>query len=69
MKDKNGITITNAFQKIFKESNRKPNKVWVDKSSKFYNKSIKSWLKKSGIKMYSAHNEGKFVFAERFIRT
>ena len=26
LKDKKGITITNAFQKIFKESNRKPNK-------------------------------------------
>ena len=24
LKDKNGITITNAFQKILKESNRKP---------------------------------------------
>ena len=31
LKDKKGITITNAFQKIFKEPNRKPNKIWVDK--------------------------------------
>ena len=31
LKDKKGITITNAFQKILKESNRKPNKIWVDK--------------------------------------
>ena len=27
------ITITNTFQKDFKESNRKPNRIWVDKSS------------------------------------
>ena len=27
LKDKKGITITNAFQKNFKESNRKPNKL------------------------------------------
>ena len=42
LKDKKGITITNAFQKILKESNRcKPNKTWVDKGSEFYNSSSK----------------------------
>ena len=40
IKDKKGITITNAFQKILKESNRKPNKIWVDKGSEFYNNSF-----------------------------
>ena len=46
LKDKKGITTTNAFQKIFKESNRKPNKIWVNKGSEFYNRSMKSWLEK-----------------------
>ena len=46
LKDKKGITITNAFQKFLKESNRKPNKIWVDKGSEFYNRSMKSWLEK-----------------------
>ena len=46
LKDKKGITITNAFQKKFKESNRKPNKLWIDKSIKFYNRQMKSWLEK-----------------------
>ena len=64
MKDKKGITITNAFQKTLDESNRKPNKIWVDKGSKFYNRSMKSWLEKSDIEMYSTHNEGKSVVAE-----
>ena len=41
-KDKKEITITNAFQKILDESNQKPNKIWVDKGSKFYNRSMKS---------------------------
>ena len=68
-KIKKGITITNAFQKILKESNRKPNKIWVDKGSEFYNSSMKSWLEKNDIEMYSTHNEGKSVIAERFIRT
>ena len=30
---------------------------------------MKSWLEKNGIEMYSTHNEGKSVIAERFIRT
>ena len=30
---------------------------------------MKSWLEKNNIEMYSAHNEGKSVVAERFIRT
>ena len=35
LKDKKGTSIVNAFQKIFKKSNRKPNKIWVDKGSEF----------------------------------
>ena len=30
---------------------------------------MKSWLEKNDIGMYSTHNEGKSVVAERFIRT
>ena len=69
LKDKKGIAINNAFQKLLKESNQKPNKMWVDKDSEFYNKSMKSWLEKSDIEMYSTNNDGKSVVAERFIRT
>ena len=46
LKDKKRITITNAFQKILDESNHKPNKIWVDKGSEFYNRSMKLWLEK-----------------------
>ena len=35
LKDRKGITITNAFQKILKESNRKANKIWVNKGIEF----------------------------------
>ena len=44
-------------------------KIWVDKESVFYNRSIKSFLKNNGIEMCSAHNEEKAVVAERFIGT
>ena len=69
LKDKKGVSIVNAFQKILKESDRKPNKIWVDKGSEFYNSSFKKWLKDNDTEMYSIHNEGKSVVTERFIRT
>ena len=69
LKDKKGISIVKAFQSIFKQSNRKPNKIWIDIGSEFYNAYFKKWLRGNDIVMYSAHNEGKSVVAERFIRT
>ena len=44
LKDKKGVSIANAFQKALDKSNRKPNKIWVDRGSEFYNRSMKSWL-------------------------
>ena len=46
LNNKKGITIANAFQKILKDYNHKPNKISVDKDSEFYNRSVKSWLEK-----------------------
>ena len=69
LKDKKGFSTVNAFQKILDKSGRKSNKIWVDKESEFYNNSFKKWLKDNYIEMYSIRNEGKFVVAERFIRT
>ena len=69
LKDKNGVSIVNAFQKTLDKSGRKPNKVWVDKRSEFYNNFIKIWLKDDDFEMYSIHNEGKSVVSGRFIGT
>ena len=74
LKDKKSLSTVNAFQSILKKSNRKPNygygtKIWVDKGSEFYKYHFKKWLKNNNIEMYSTHNEGKSVVAERFIRT
>ena len=68
LKDKRGISIVNAFQKIISEG-RKPNKIWVDQGGEFYNKLFKRFLKINNIEIYSTYNEGKYVVAERFIRT
>ena len=70
MKDKKGVTITNAFQKILKKFDRKPNKIviFTIHNIKICN-SIKKWLKDNDIEMYLIHNKGKSVVAERCIRT
>ena len=68
LKDKKGARITNAFQKILKRSDRKPNKIWVDQGSEFYNNVFENWLKDNDIGMYSTFNEGKYVVAEIFFK-
>ena len=67
IKDKKGTSIVNAFKKII--SKRKPNKIWVDQGSEFYNNTFEDFLKINNIEMYSTYNEGKSIVAERFIRT
>ena len=74
IKDKKWTNITNAFKKILSDStelhsNGKPNKIWVDQGSEFYNNTFKEFLKINNIEMYSTYNEGKSAVAERFIRT
>ena len=41
IKCKKGVSIVDDFQKILKESNRKPSRIWVDKRSEFYNNFLK----------------------------
>ena len=69
LKDKKGVSVVTAFQSILKQSNRKPNKISVDKGSEFYDASFIEWLQDNDIVMYSTNNEGKSVVAERFIGT
>ena len=56
LKDKKGISIVNAFDKIIKQSNRKPNKIWVDQGGEFYINVFKKWLSDNDIIMYSTYN-------------
>ena len=52
LKDKKGSSIVNAFQKIISEG-RKPNKIWVDQGSEFYNNLLKRFLRINNIETYS----------------
>ena len=68
LKDKRGITIKNALEKIFKQ--RKPNFLWTDNGKEFYNKQVQDLLNENNIKLYSTNNsEIKSAVVERFNRT
>ena len=54
-KDKRSITTTNVSQKFLDESSCKPNKTQVDKESKFYNRSMKSWLQDNDSRNATQH--------------
>ena len=68
LKNKKGISIVNAFNKIIKQSDKKTNKIWVDQGGEFYNNVFEKWLSDNDINMYSTCNEGNSVVAQRFIR-
>ena len=69
--EKKGKTVVNAFIETVNDSNRKPNKLWVDQGREFYNKRMvmKEWLYNNDLFIYFTHNEGKSVTAERFTKT
>ena len=68
LKDKKGITIKNALQKIFNK--RKPKFLWTDRGTEFYNKQVQDLLNENNIKLYSTNNsEIKSAVVERFNRT
>ena len=64
LKQKTGKEVSSAFEKIMKESGRKPEKVWCDKGTEFYNQNVKKLFE-----LYSTENEEKSCVVERFNRT
>ena len=68
LKDKKGVTIKNALEKIFNK--RKPKFLWTDNGKEFYNKQVQDLLNENNIKLYSTNNsEIKSAVIERFNRT
>ena len=55
LKNKKCKIVLNAFIKIVNESNRNPNKLWVDQEKEFYNKLMQEWLDNNDILMFSTH--------------
>lgn len=83
LKTKSGLEVSNAFKEIFQTWHRRPDKLWTDKGTEFwnqnvrhvlhgaafYNHSVNQMLHANNIKLYSTFNEPKAMIAERFIRT
>ena len=69
MKNKTGVTTSEALRKIAKESGRIPKHIWVDKGLEFYNRDVTGWLEENDIIRYSTYSEHKSVVVERFNRT
>ena len=69
LKDKKGDTVKTALEKIITESGRTPDHLWVDEGGEFYNKTMKAYLNKNNIIMYSTYSENKSAVVERFNRT
>ncbi len=69
LKSKSANDVLEAFKSVFEDSQRKPNLIWVDKGSEFYNKYLIHYLKRLNISLYSTYSESKSVVVERFNRT
>ena len=64
LKNKKGKTIFKALKDIFKESGRRPVKLWTDKGNEFLNKDVRDL-----VELYTTENEEKSSIVERWIRT
>ena len=69
LKDKKTESVSSAFDRIFKKSKRKPEKLWTDKGSEFISKHFKEFLKKNNITLYHTENEEKSSVVERWNKT
>ena len=69
LKTKSGPNTAKALKDILDGNKLKPEKLWTDKGSEFYNSNVAKVLKDKSIEIYSTHNDVKSAIAERFIRT
>ena len=56
LKNKNGQTIKDSFEKILISSKRSPNLIESDRGKEFYNNIFQDFLNKNNIKLYSRNS-------------
>ena len=61
-KDNSGKSVSQAFEKIFTGSERKPRKLWVDKGKEFYNKDVQKL-----VELYSTENEENLALSDALL--
>ena len=60
LKDKKETTINNIFESVLGNSKIKPNRIWTDQGSEFYNtRFLRKWLKGNNAEMHSTYNKAK----------
>lgn len=69
LKDKTAKNVTDAFEKILTESNRKPNNLQTDDGKEFFNLIFAKLMNKNDINHYSTYSVIKAAIVERVIRT
>ncbi|XP_062823722.1 putative uncharacterized transposon-derived protein F54H12.3 [Anolis carolinensis] len=69
LKDKSGREVSEAFNTIFTQDGRKPEKLQTDRGREFLNKAVSTLLKHHGVHHFVTNNEVKAGVVERFNRT
>ena len=69
LNNKSAITVLDAVKEVIKKSGRRPERIWTDKGSEFYNSSFQKWTKSNDIEVYSTYGDSKSVVVERCIHT
>lgn len=69
LKNKQASSIVIAFERIFKNSERRPKQIRTDKGGEFVNAVFEKFLKKEKIRFFTSNNETKAAIVERFNRT
>ena len=69
LKGKTGKEVASAFEAVFKQDGRKPDKIQTDRGGEFLNKPVTGLFKKYGILHFVTNNEVKAGVVERFNRT
>ena len=69
LKDKTGVALVHAFDKILKQGRRHPNRLQTDRGKEFYNRTFQRWLDEQGIQHFSTEGDAKASVVERFNRT
>ena len=67
LKTKTGVAVRDALKRIF--DHHVPKKLWSDAGREFFNKEVKTLLKKHDITIYSTENDEKCSVVERWNRT
>ena len=69
LKDKTGVALVKAFEKIVRQGRRHPNRLQTDRGKEFYNRTFQRWLDEQGIHHFSTEGDAKASVVERFNRT